>query len=119
MLLHVWQWLVLSPFRELQHPNVCSFVGCLLDPTLSAVLMEHCNKGSLLEVLTQDSFELVWAFRLTFAMDACRGLAYLHSKKIFHGRLSSTNCVINNQWTLKLTGATRLGACQLVMCVCG
>ena len=55
-------------------------------------------------MLTQDYIELVWAFRLTFAVDACRGLAFLHSKKILHGRLSSTNCVIDNRWTLKLTG---------------
>lgn len=81
-------------------------------------MMEHCSKGSLLEVLTQDSFELVWAFRLTFAMDACRGLAYLHSKKIFHGRLSSTNCVIDNQWTLKLTGVMIDTWCLSLWCVC-
>jgi len=111
---------VCFPLRELQHPNVCSFVGCVIDPTLSAILMEHCNRGSLLEVLTQDYIELVWAFRLTFAVDACRGLAFLHSKKILHGRLSSTNCVIDNRWTLKLTGVIQsvwlynVGVC--VMC---
>lgn len=98
------QWLSCLPFRELKHPNLCAYVGCLFDPTLSAIIMEHCNKGSLLEVLTLDTIQLGWAFRLTFAMDACRGLAFLHSKKIFHGRLSSTNCVIDNRWTLKLTG---------------
>jgi hypothetical protein len=36
-------------------------------------------------------------------MDAAKGLAFLHSKKIPHGRLTSHNCVIDHQWNLKLT----------------
>lgn len=105
------------PHRELEHPNLCVYVGCVLDPTFSAIMMEHCSKGSLLEVLTLDTIQLGWAFRLTFAMDACRGLAYLHLKKIIHGRLSSTNCVIDNRWTLKLTGVPNMQGLVSLQCV--
>ena len=37
--------------------------------------------------------------------DICRGMAYLASTPIkSHGRLKSSNCVIDNRWTLKITG---------------
>ena len=36
--------------------------------------------------------------------DICRGMSYLAASPIkSHGRLKSSNCVVDNRWTLKLT----------------
>ncbi len=37
--------------------------------------------------------------------DICNGMIYLsHTSISSHGRLKSSNCVIDNRWTLKITG---------------
>ena len=68
------------------------------------ILTEYCPKGSLNDVLQNSEIHLNWGFRFSFAGDIARGMAYLHSKGIFHGRLKSTNCLINNRWVLKISG---------------
>ena len=47
-------------------------------------------------------------FRFSFASDIARGMHYLHSHKIFHGRLTSNNCVVDDRWTVKITGLSIL-----------
>lgn len=43
-------------------------------------------------------------FRFSFAMDILDGLSYLHSRHIIHGRLNSSNCLVDQRLTIKLTG---------------
>lgn len=95
--------------RELNHCNICSFIGCILDNTKSALLYEYCTRGSLRDVLNNANFQFDWMFRLSFALDAAKGMSYLHSKKFIHGRLKSTTCVIDDQWTLRITGTIHAG----------
>lgn len=94
--------------RELNHCNICSFIGCILDNTKSALLYEYCTRGSLRDVLNNANFQFDWMFRLSFALDAAKGMSYLHSKKFIHGRLKSTTCVIDDQWTLRITGTIQV-----------
>lgn len=42
--------------------------------------------------------------RLSFATDIARGMSYLHQHKMFHGRLHSRNCVIDDRWVCKISG---------------
>lgn len=44
------------------------------------------------------------SLRLSFASDIARGMAYLHQHKMFHGRLHSRNCVIDDRWVCKISG---------------
>ena len=71
---------------------------------MQAVVMEYCPKGSLRDVLCNREIPLNWGFRFSFISDIARGLAYLHNKRIYHTRLKSTNCLIDNRWTVKITG---------------
>ena len=44
-------------------------------------------------------------FVIIDVQDICRGMIYLGNSPIkSHGRLKSSNCVIDNRWTLKITG---------------
>ena len=77
-----------------------------MEPPNIAILTEYCPKGSLNDVLQNTEIHLNWGFRFSFAGDIARGMAYLHSQGIFHGRLKSTNCLINNRWVLKISGTS-------------
>uniref|UniRef100_H3B7J3 Guanylate cyclase n=1 Tax=Latimeria chalumnae TaxID=7897 RepID=H3B7J3_LATCH len=89
--------------RELDHPNLCKFIGGSIDVPNVAIITEYCPKGSLTDVLLNDEVPLNWGFRLSFATDIARGMAYLHQHKIFHGRLKSRNCVIDDRWVCKIS----------------
>ncbi|MBN3315637.1 ANPRA protein, partial [Atractosteus spatula] len=89
--------------RELDHPNLCKFVGGCLEVPNVAIVTEYCPKGSLNDVLLNEEIPLNWGFRFSFATDIARGISYLHQHKICHGRLKSTNCVIDDRWVCKIT----------------
>jgi atrial natriuretic peptide receptor A len=42
--------------------------------------------------------------RFSFATDISRGMKYLHNHKIIHGRLWSSNCMVDDRWSVKITG---------------
>uniref|UniRef100_A0A3B3TD00 Guanylate cyclase n=1 Tax=Paramormyrops kingsleyae TaxID=1676925 RepID=A0A3B3TD00_9TELE len=89
--------------RELDHPNLCKFFGGCVEVPNVAIITEYCPKGSLNDVLLNEEIPLNWGFRFSFAMDIARAMAYLHQHRICHGRLKSTNCVIDDRWVCKIT----------------
>ncbi|KFP28985.1 Atrial natriuretic peptide receptor 2, partial [Colius striatus] len=89
--------------RELDHPNLCKFIGGCIEVPNVAIVTEYCPKGSLSDVLLNEDIPLNWGFRFSFATDIAQGMAYLHHHKIYHGRLKSSNCVIDDRWVCKIT----------------
>ncbi|NXK22480.1 ANPRB protein, partial [Arenaria interpres] len=88
--------------RELDHPNLCKFIGGCIEVPNVAIVTEYCPKGSLSDVLLNEDVPLNWGFRFSFATDIAQGMAYLHHHKIYHGRLKSSNCVIDDRWVCKI-----------------
>lgn len=95
---------IIIPCRTMVHPNVAVMYGCLVGNTNPAFLHAYCSRGTLKDVLNNKELELDWIFSLSFGLDAAEGMSYLHSKRIIHGRLSTSACMINEQWTLKIKG---------------
>nr|XP_014352245.1 PREDICTED: atrial natriuretic peptide receptor 1-like [Latimeria chalumnae] len=89
--------------RQLDHPNLCKFIGGCIEVPNVAIITEYCPKGSMNDVLLNEDIPLNWGFRFSFATDIARGMAYLHQYKIYHGRLKSSNCVIDDRWACKLS----------------
>ncbi|XP_063058165.1 atrial natriuretic peptide receptor 2-like [Engraulis encrasicolus] len=89
--------------RELDHPNLCKFIGGCIEVPFVSIITEYCPKGSLADVLLNEDIPINWGFRLSFATDIARGMAYLHQHKTFHGRLHSRNCVIDDRWVCKIS----------------
>ncbi|XP_042303603.1 atrial natriuretic peptide receptor 1-like [Sceloporus undulatus] len=89
--------------RELDHPNLCKFIGGCTEGPYIAIITEYCPKGSLNDVLLNEDIPLNWGFRLSFATDIAQGMAYLHQHRIYHGRLKSTNSVIDDRWVCKIS----------------
>ena len=55
-----------SFFRNVEHPNICRFIGgCVELPNIS-IVTEYCAKGSLNDVLMNDDIPLNWGFRWVF-----------------------------------------------------
>ncbi|XP_038571714.1 atrial natriuretic peptide receptor 2-like [Micropterus salmoides] len=89
--------------RQLDHPNLCKFIGGSIEVPYVSIITEFCPKGSLSDVLLNDDIPINWGFRLSFATDITRGMSYLHQHKMFHGRLHSRNCVIDDRWVCKIS----------------
>lgn len=51
------------PLRELDHPNLCKFVGGCVEVPDVAIVTEYCPKGSLNDVLLNEDVPLNWGFR--------------------------------------------------------
>jgi len=97
--------LEVKKIREMRHINVAQFIGCCLDAPNVAILTELQPKGSLDDILTNEDIKLPWNFRFALMKGVCTGLDYLHKSEIkSHGRLKSSNILIDNRWTVKLSG---------------
>ncbi|XP_054752067.2 atrial natriuretic peptide receptor 1-like [Lytechinus pictus] len=90
--------------RQVEHNNLARFVGACVDIPNVCVVIEYCPKGSLQDILGNDSLKLDAMFKDSLIMDIIRGLHYLHNSVIgVHGRLTSSNCVVDSRFVLKLT----------------
>ncbi|XP_026653806.1 atrial natriuretic peptide receptor 2 isoform X4 [Zonotrichia albicollis] len=48
--------------RELDHPNLCKFIGGCIEVPNVAIVTEYCPKGSLSDVLLNEDIPLNWGF---------------------------------------------------------
>ncbi|XP_041440474.1 atrial natriuretic peptide receptor 2-like [Xenopus laevis] len=49
--------------RDLDHPNLCKFIGGCIEVPNVALITEYCPKGSLNDVLISEDIPLNWGFR--------------------------------------------------------
>nr|CAH8864620.1 unnamed protein product [Trichobilharzia regenti] len=89
--------------KKMKHENLVKLIGITLIPPVLSLYTEFCDRGSLCYVLRRDSIPLNWSLRVGFLTDLANGLAFLHNYPLVHGRLCSTNCVISEKWTCKIT----------------
>ena len=61
-----------------------------------------CPLTFLLVVLLKVSF--CFSCRFSFCSDVVSGLHFLHSRDVVHANVKSNNCVVDDRWTVKLTG---------------
>ncbi|XP_055883418.1 atrial natriuretic peptide receptor 1-like isoform X3 [Biomphalaria glabrata] len=102
--LHKPLLLEIKGIKDLQNDHIVRFVGACIDPPNQCIITEYCPKGSLQDVLENDEIKLDWMFRYSIMQDIVRGMAYLHSSEIkSHGKLKSTNCVVDSRFVVKIT----------------
>ena len=70
---------------SMRHPNIVAFFGVVTTPA-AAIVTEYCSRGSLTAVLRAARADpaaaagLTWGRRLGMALDAAKGMLYLHSR---------------------------------------
>ncbi|XP_072503134.1 atrial natriuretic peptide receptor 1 isoform X6 [Notamacropus eugenii] len=96
--------LTLSAMRDVQNEHLTRFVGACTDPPNICILTEYCPRGSLQDILENESITLDWMFRYSLTNDIVKGMLFLHNGAICsHGNLKSSNCVVDGRFVLKIT----------------
>nr|XP_056709736.1 atrial natriuretic peptide receptor 1 [Euleptes europaea] len=94
----------LKHMRDVQNKHLTRFIGACIDPPNICILTEYCTRGSLQDILENDSITLDWMFRYSLTNDIVKGMHFLHNSVIqSHGNLKSSNCVVDSRFVLKIT----------------
>uniref|UniRef100_A0A3Q0T790 Guanylate cyclase n=1 Tax=Amphilophus citrinellus TaxID=61819 RepID=A0A3Q0T790_AMPCI len=99
----------LNALLHIDYYNLTKFYGTVkLDQGVFGVF-EYGERGSLRCVLNdkisypEETF-MDWEFKISVMYDIAKGMSYLHASDIqVHGRLKSTNCVVDNRMLVKIT----------------
>ncbi|KAK7351362.1 hypothetical protein VNO77_10754 [Canavalia gladiata] len=93
---------------KIQHPNIISLLGCSTDDDTRFIVYELMQNGSLEAQLHGPSHgsALTWHMRLKIALDAARGLEYLHEHcypAVIHRDMKSSNILLDANFNAKLS----------------
>ncbi|EDO36182.1 predicted protein [Nematostella vectensis] len=90
--------------RDLHHANLNRYLGVCVESPNICMVSRFCNRGTLQDLLGNDSIKLDWMFRQSFANDIATGMEAIHNSPIqAHGNLKSSNCLIDSRWACKIT----------------
>ena len=91
--------------RRLRHPCIVLFMGTCSQGREMSIVTEFIERGSLREVLSNENIVLEWNVLLNMAMDAAKGMNYLHtySPPIIHRDLKSYNLLVDTNFRVKVT----------------
>ncbi|XP_062837061.1 guanylyl cyclase C [Anolis carolinensis] len=99
----------LNKLLQIDYYNLTKFYGTVKMDTMIYGVIEYCERGSLRDVLNDkisypDVTFMDWEFKISVMYDIAKGMSYLHSSKTeVHGRLKSTNCVVDSRMVVKIT----------------
>uniref|UniRef100_A0A6B2L7C1 Protein kinase domain-containing protein n=1 Tax=Arcella intermedia TaxID=1963864 RepID=A0A6B2L7C1_9EUKA len=85
----------------LRHPNIVTFMACTTKPDVCLVT-EFISRGSLYGILHNKSILISPEHVRRMALDACKGMEYLHSARIIHRDLKSHNLLVDKAWAIKV-----------------
>ncbi|XP_020265697.1 probable receptor-like protein kinase At1g80640 [Asparagus officinalis] len=93
---------------KIQHPNIISLLGYCLHGEMRFLVYELMHNGSLETQLHGPSHgsALTWHIRMKIALDAARGLEYLHehcNPPVIHRDLKSSNILLDSEFNAKIS----------------
>ncbi|KAJ8303545.1 hypothetical protein KUTeg_019941 [Tegillarca granosa] len=89
--------------ENIVHLNVVRFYGLTELDNLRYVIGEYCMKGPMTNILQDHKFNLSDDFKFCLMNDIAFGMQFLHSQGLVHGALTSSACVIDNRWIVKIS----------------
>lgn len=103
------QRIELNTLLRMDYYNLTKFYGTVKFEYAVYGVFELCQRGSLRYILNDrisypDETFMDMEFKISVMYDIAKGMSYLHSSNInVHGRLKSTNCVVDNRMVVKIT----------------
>ncbi|KAL1819858.1 hypothetical protein ACET3Z_014727 [Daucus carota] len=90
--------------KRVRHPNVVLFMGAVTRPPNLSIVTEFLPRGSLYRLIHRPNNQLDIRRRLRMALDAARGMNYLHNctPVIVHRDLKSPNLLVDKNWVVKV-----------------
>ena len=92
--------------RTLHHRNIAMFHGFGEKHGMPVIVTEFASRGSLRNVLSEDTNCLSRPQRRSFMLDAATGIAFLHAQDppLPHLNLKSDNLLLTDNWVVKVAG---------------
>ncbi|KAF8046819.1 hypothetical protein N665_3392s0002 [Sinapis alba] len=103
------EWLTeINYLGELSHPNLVKLVGYCLEDDHHLLVYEFMQNGSLENHLFRRGSHfkpLTWVLRVKVALDAAKGLAFLHSDpvKVIYRDIKASNILLDSDYNGKLS----------------
>ncbi|AEE79385.1 unnamed protein product [Arabidopsis thaliana] len=104
------EWLTeINYLGQLSHPNLVKLIGYCLEDEQRLLVYEFMHKGSLENHLfangNKDFKPLSWILRIKVALDAAKGLAFLHSDpvKVIYRDIKASNILLDSDFNAKLS----------------
>ncbi|WVY90313.1 hypothetical protein V8G54_035827 [Vigna mungo] len=103
------EWLTeINYLGQLHHPNLVRLIGYCLEDHQRLLVYEFLTKGSLdNHLFRRGSYfqPLSWNIRMKVALDAAKGLAYLHSDeaKVIYRDFKASNILLDSNYNAKLS----------------
>lgn len=103
------EWLTeINYLGQLHHPNLVRLVGYCVEDDQRLLVYEFLTKGSLdNHLFRRGSYfqPLSWSIRMKVALDAAKGLAYLHSDeaKVIYRDFKTSNILLDSNYRAKLS----------------
>lgn len=99
----------LESLCRINHKNLVRLVGFFDDTHERVLVYEFMSNGTLhdhLHKLPSSPLAASWACRIAVALDAARGILYLHdylSPSIIHRDIKPSNILLDSKWTAKVS----------------
>ncbi|WOG90991.1 hypothetical protein DCAR_0310239 [Daucus carota subsp. sativus] len=101
------EWLAeVNYLGQLQHPNLVKLIGYCCDDDHRLLVYEYMASGSLENHLFQRvSVTMTWSRRIKIALDAAKGLAFLHGaeRSIIYRDFKTSNILLDANFNAKLS----------------
>uniref|UniRef100_A0A8C7WLU1 Guanylate cyclase n=1 Tax=Oryzias sinensis TaxID=183150 RepID=A0A8C7WLU1_9TELE len=103
------QRIELNALLHIDYYSLTKFYGTVKFDQGVFGVFEYGQRGSLRYVLNDkvsypEGTFMDWEFKISVMYDIAKGMSYLHASDIqVHGRLKSTNCVVDNRMVVKIT----------------
>ncbi|XP_071913095.1 serine/threonine-protein kinase PBL34-like isoform X1 [Coffea arabica] len=101
------EWLAeVNYLGDLLHPNLVKLIGYCIEGDQRLLVYEFMPRGSLENHLFRRSLPLPWSTRIKIALDAAKGLAFLHEeaeRPVIYRDFKTSNILLDADYNAKLS----------------